>query len=364
MSATSQEPLGERQNRGIAFLVVALIFTTIASIVVTLRVYIRVWVKRAFGWDDALIIFSLLLAIVSTAFNIPEVIAGYGQHIHHLSLHQLSEALKWNYLATPLLVFSLAASKISICLLLLRVLKQTQAHWSRYFPYAVIAILTIISVPSAGYSLGQCQPVSKLWNPTAPGNCKNPQIFVRLGYANGAINAFCDFALALFPITFVKDLHLPFHKKLVLGLLMSCGIVCGSLAIARTILTGDLNAQSDITYVSVSSSLLAVVEENVSIIVACVPTLGPLFAFFSDKIKTFNSRRHHTQLEETARPPRKEIPISLGSMTDPARPALRYESSAEPLGKPYQGIYGSQTSLVRGIQKTTRVDVLRGDALV
>lgn len=40
-----------------------------------------------------------------------------------------------------------------------------------------------------------------------------------------AINAFCDFALALFPITFVKDLHLPFHKKIVLGVLMSCGVV-------------------------------------------------------------------------------------------------------------------------------------------
>lgn len=72
---------------------------------------------------------------------------------YYLSHHHLSEALKWNYLVNPLLVFSLAASKISICLLLLRVL---------YFPYAVIAILTIIAVPSAGYCLGQCQPVSEL----------------------------------------------------------------------------------------------------------------------------------------------------------------------------------------------------------
>ena len=67
-----------------------------------------------------------------------------------------SEALKWNYLMHPVLIFSLAASKISICLLLLRVL---------YFPYAAIAILT------------------------------------------------------------KKDLRLPFHRKIVLGLLISCGVV-------------------------------------------------------------------------------------------------------------------------------------------
>lgn len=92
--------------------------------------------------------------------------------------------------------------------------------------------------------------------------------------------------------------------------------------------------------------------------------MGPLFAFVNDKIRTLNSRRHHTQLEETARPSRKETPIPLGLIPDPARPAVRYESSAEPNGKPYQGNYGSQTSLVRGIRKTTRVDVLRGDDLV
>ena len=109
---------------------------------------------------------------------------------------------------------------------------------------------------------------------------------------------------------------------------------------------------------------LSSVEENVSIIVACIPTLGPLFAFFSDKIKSLSSRRHHSQLKETARPSRKELRISLDNVTNPMGPTVKYESSAEPLGKPFQGIYGSQTNLVPGIQKTTRVDVSRGDHLV
>ena len=51
-------------------------------------------------------------------------------------------------------------------------------------------------------------------------------------------------------------------------------------------------------------------------------------------------------------------------MTHSIRPGVNYESLAEPLDKPFQGIYGSQTSLVPGIQKTTRVDVSRGDDVV
>ena len=41
-------------------MVVALIFTITASIVPGPRVYIRIWIKRTFGWDDGLIIFSLV----------------------------------------------------------------------------------------------------------------------------------------------------------------------------------------------------------------------------------------------------------------------------------------------------------------
>lgn len=95
------------------------------------------------------------------------------------------EALKWNYLATPLLVFSLATSKISICLFLLRVLDQARVKFKRTFPYAIILLLTLVAIPSAGYALGQCQPVRKLWNSTTPGHCQDPRIYLNLGYTNG-----------------------------------------------------------------------------------------------------------------------------------------------------------------------------------
>ena len=56
--------------------------------------------------------------------------------------------------------------------------------------------------------------------------------------------------------------------------------------------------------------------------------------------------------------------ISLDNVTNPIGSAVNYESSAEPLGKPFQGVYASHTSLVPGIQKTTSVDVSRGGDLV
>lgn len=49
MSASSQPPAGGRQNKGPAFLTVALVFTIIALMFVLVRVYVRIWVKPAFG---------------------------------------------------------------------------------------------------------------------------------------------------------------------------------------------------------------------------------------------------------------------------------------------------------------------------
>ena len=60
MSEVLGPPPGGRQTKGTTFLAIALTLTIIASIVVTVRVYIRIWVKRTFGWDDGLIIISLV----------------------------------------------------------------------------------------------------------------------------------------------------------------------------------------------------------------------------------------------------------------------------------------------------------------
>ena len=51
-------PPSERQNKGPAFLAIVLLFTILASVFVFLRVYVRIWVKPAFGWDDGMIIFA------------------------------------------------------------------------------------------------------------------------------------------------------------------------------------------------------------------------------------------------------------------------------------------------------------------
>lgn len=48
------------ENKGTSFLIIALFFTILALMFVSLRIYTRIWITRAFGWDDKLIILSIV----------------------------------------------------------------------------------------------------------------------------------------------------------------------------------------------------------------------------------------------------------------------------------------------------------------
>lgn len=57
------EPQGGDQNRGPAFLVVALLFFALALVSVLLRLYARVRILGLTGWDDLLISLAMVSAI-------------------------------------------------------------------------------------------------------------------------------------------------------------------------------------------------------------------------------------------------------------------------------------------------------------
>ena len=272
--------------------------------------------------------------------------------------------MKWYYSGRPLLIFSLSFSKISICLFLLRVLDKTHIKFRRAFLYFLIFLALVNAVISAACVLDRCRPVRKSWNPKVPGHCKDPKIFWRFAYVNGALNAFGDFALALFPISFIKDLNLPLRRKVMVFCLMSCGVICGALSITRTVAGSDLAPRSDTTWDSVDASILSVVEENVSIIVACVPTLGSLISYWHKKTKSKNSRQSSYELR--ARGQRRRSQMWRESISKPSRTAVPYGPSS--LARQDTGpddasgaTFESVPSLAPIIQKTMQIDVERSN---
>ena len=95
--------------------------------------------------------------------------------------------MKYTVLSEILLLLSLTLGKVSMCLLLLRILKQSSGMKKKIFLYCTIGLVTVTLAITLGQLLGQCHPVSKQWNPIIPGHCAEIAIFAKITYFNGGM---------------------------------------------------------------------------------------------------------------------------------------------------------------------------------
>ncbi|KAG8527075.1 uncharacterized protein KY384_008504 [Bacidia gigantensis] len=336
-----------QDNRGPALLGIVAIFTAISAIAVGSRLFVRLWILKNPGLDDAAISLSLILAIISTIAYGIAIENGYGRHIKYISKPDLGESIKWNLVATVAFYLSLIFSKISVCFLFLRIIGRTRTPHKVAFLYGMMALASVIGFIAAGYTAGQCQPVAKDWNHELPGKCHG-DTSVKIGLAQGSINAFIDFSLATFPITFLLKSKMDIRRKVFIWALMSCGVIAGFCSIARIVVSSVLVNSGDFTYVETAGTYLAVAEEAASIVIACIPTLMPLIQVMRGKTVSGKSSKYGRSW------PTKS---SFAQHTAPDPYEMNTFVSAVPPGEKLQGAYGSDVDLVPGIEKITRIDV-------
>ena len=82
----------DNQGPKLAGVTVAFLAFSIATVL--LRCYVRAFLSRSFGYDDWLILATLLLYIVYSCFVLAGVHYGTGQHAENLTAHQFSSAMK------------------------------------------------------------------------------------------------------------------------------------------------------------------------------------------------------------------------------------------------------------------------------
>ena len=203
-----------------------------------------------------------------------EVAYGTGRHYETLDSLQKVMAVKLNWISQPFTIFSCGVGKISIALLLLRIMPKNKIR--ERFLYILITLLVIINTICVAFIFGQCSPARKLWEPSIKGSCLKPYVQQDVGFFQSSFSAFSDFLLALFPLVIIYNLQMKLALKVGLGCSMSLGLFATGAAIVKTIQLEDLSARDDYTYDTVNLVIWFSTEMYTVIIAACVPTLRPL----------------------------------------------------------------------------------------
>ncbi|OBW64038.1 MAG: DUF1604 domain protein [Aureobasidium pullulans] len=294
----------ESDARGIIAL--AVVFPLLAVLCVGLKFRIRIKTIGSVGWDDIALAISCGLNIGYSATAIHQTKWGLGLRAADFPLENAVPFSRIQFAGGPLYCLTVLGFKLSLLISYLRV-----AGFNRIYATVVWTVLVSVVISQILFtillSVG-CQPIAKQWDPSIPGKCLNA---LPVYFALGGTSLGWDLIIIVLPFPILRRLQLDFHRKVALFAVFSLGFFVTIVQAVRLTSIARLATYTD----SKGSIQWSAVEINLGVVVACVPTFGPLIKRFGQKVsrgsrskvsKLANSSRRKTN-ETRSRVPAERI---------------------------------------------------------
>lgn len=184
---------------------------------------------------------------------------------------RLTAALLYLIVAQIFGVATMGVAKVSLGLLLLRLVT---VRWHRWAIWGAIALLFVVTGVTSFVFAFQCSPPAYLWDKTIRGgHCPIPitPYAVVLGTACVAADLF----FALFPHLFVWRLNRPLRERALIAAAMSLGLGAAACGVKRTIGLGGL-ASDNYTRDAVPTCAWSIAELAITLVCIAVPVCLPL----------------------------------------------------------------------------------------
>ncbi|OQE00555.1 hypothetical protein PENVUL_c050G08103 [Penicillium vulpinum] len=212
--------------------------------------------------------------------------AGYGGHTAIMAVRhpeRLVSALKIFWASEWMWATSTVCFRLAILLLYMEIFPGNKKFfWCAtavgclVLLYWVSAILTIALL---------CRPVAYNWDHTISGSCGD---VLKIQYASAGFNMGIDLGVVLLPLPIVWRLQMSSRKKTGVTASFAIGVLTAGINLGRIIQT-KLCPADDLVYCLRDSSIFIMAEMTAGILVACVPTFGPLL-FRGRKLRSAQPR--------------------------------------------------------------------------
>ncbi|OAQ65152.1 hypothetical protein VFPPC_06312 [Pochonia chlamydosporia 170] len=285
MSASNHEPAGGDVDRGPQAMILFWVTASIAIIVVALR-FLGRRMRQSLGGDDWMMLITLALYVIYAAILTKLIEIGGMRHLFYLSPEQRIEAGKWSWVSQPFVIMGFATGKISVGLLLLRVVWET-AYWRKWMVIFAIGSAFIITVINIILTFAQCSPSEALWNPgliaEGKATCWSPSVQTNFAIFLSSWNILTDVFLAVLPATFLYNLELTWKKKIGLCVLLGLSFAAAVFATVKTKYLTSLSGRSDITWETYDLYVWSASELFVIIVCGSVPPIKPVYDYIIGK---------------------------------------------------------------------------------
>ncbi|KAL3417749.1 hypothetical protein PVAG01_10759 [Phlyctema vagabunda] len=280
-----------------------IVFMSLVAVVTTLRIYIRVYMVRAAGLDDYIMVVAAAVALILSSFFLDGATHGLGKHIWILyrdepnflaTMKHFTQSLYACYLTYAT---AITLTKVSIIFSYIRIF-PAQNRQLRQFLLITGILIVAIWFCSIFAIIFECTPVQAAWDLTIPnGKCIDILSFF---YVISALTIATDIILWITPLPYFWKMNINIREKLLLCILFSFAAFACVASILRLAQLHGLRSK-DITYTAVGSANWSVAEVCTAIICASIPTMRPIALLVLPR-SWFTSMVHNpTRISQDAR---------------------------------------------------------------
>ncbi|KAK4186981.1 hypothetical protein QBC35DRAFT_250786 [Podospora australis] len=235
------------------------------------RIYVRVWPVWRFGWDDALIVAGLVCSVGDWVLLYKEMYL----EPRYISFEDMRVPVIYAYFAIPLWCLAMTLIKTSVVLTLLRL--PLKKSWKRVL-YVLMTVQIVYCIADFGYIFFKCRPIHAAWDYTVqPVQCTAIGADVIVAGVGSAINIVTDILLSIAPIFILWNLRRPLRERILICVLTGVGLFASIASILKSIMVGNWKSPDDKWEKAVAIATWTIIEQFVSILAACSPSLkGPI----------------------------------------------------------------------------------------
>ncbi|QRC98512.1 hypothetical protein JI435_045660 [Parastagonospora nodorum SN15] len=275
LSQRDNPPVRPDENQGPTILAATLTVTIAALFAVIARLYVRLRMIRNVGWDDYVMVTSMILCIAGQCIIIPQVYYGAGRHIEYIEIHEFQNSFRLNFVTQPLYLFAICLTKLSVGFFLLRIAVQP------FYKKLIIGIMCFMSFYTIGCFFTivlQCTDLRVQWDQTVKGTCWSTKTLKSLSYSNQALNILTDVAFSVaIPIPMLWNVQMNRRQKASIIGILGLGMFATAAAVVKLSYVSTYGRSGDWLWDSRDLTIWTVIECNVAIIAGCLPCLKPLF---------------------------------------------------------------------------------------
>ncbi|KAJ5417052.1 uncharacterized protein N7487_000602 [Penicillium crustosum] len=260
---------------------ICLVCSILAFLCICLRFYVRISNKR-FPWiDDYAALASSLLTLAYAGIAVAQTRWGQGLSAAYFPKENVIPFSRIQYTGGPVYCLAVLGFKVALLASYLRIAGIIKQY--RRIIIAAIVVCVVNQLIFAIIISVSCIPVAKQWDTSLKGSCINTLPFY---FALGGTSIVLDLIIIALPLPVLWKLQLRLKQKVLLGCLFALGFFVTVIQIIRILTVWDLKTYTD----SKNIVIWSCVEISLGVIIACIPTYGPLFKSFASTVSSYRNR--------------------------------------------------------------------------